>query len=274
MNLSTVSDLICFYRAVKTIHGEEVSPSIEEKLSSLMTIYSNTPADSNGVRLAKMANDAWGHLAPGTVKRLLVQLRAVYRCAEKAGVISKAPHIEVPFVHDTVYVDVSTKEIDRLLDFISWVEPHWYPLSLLLSHTGARLGEALRVNESSFMPRGTRIVKPTRRRSKTIDRVVPYTSRMRSAVDRGLFSCGLVPEGIADKSVPECFGRVLDKATGALSLPTLRVHDLRHAFASIIAEQGGDLADISTALGQSSPAMAMRYRGLVRGRLDSILGAV
>jgi site-specific recombinase XerD len=60
----------------------------------------------------------------------------------------------------------------------------------------------------------------------------------------------------------------------ALAIPRLRVHDLRHAFAAILAEKGADLADIATALGHSNIQMAMRYRGLVRARLHAVMAGI
>lgn len=269
-----VFDLIEHYRKVKSLHSP-LPKSLQDKLIHIEHAFGVMDAATSGSDFAICAKNEWGHLEPGTVKRYIVQLRAIMNRAERDGLIDRAPMIDAPYVNDTIYVDITSAEVKSLLDYIEWTEAAWYPLALLLTHTGARLGEALSLKPSSFSHLGTRISKPVGRRSKTIERVVPYTPRLHKMVYEGrLFRGGrLVPEGIADKSVPCCLGRVIDNSTAALGMQPLRVHDLRHAFAAMLAENGADLADIMTALGQSSPAMAARYRGLVRSRLNGITAA-
>lgn len=274
MNIQTLID---HYRMAKSAHSP-IPESLDDKLRHLEKVFGNAPADASGSTLVTRGKVAWGHRSPGTLKRYLVQLRAVMRRAERDGLITRAPLIDLPYVFDTIYVDVSGAEVKLLLDYIKWTEPKWYPLALVLVQTGARLNEALTLEPASFTRHGVRIAKPINRRSKTIDRIIPYTQRMRAEVDAGVMFSGeglrLVPDGIADQSVPTCFGRILDASVSALGLYKLRVHDLRHAFAAILAENGADLADIATALGQSNVAMALRYRGLVKGRLAGILSTV
>lgn len=269
-----INDLIEHYRVRRRL-SSTLSDDTEDKLRHISRVFGNMKADSDGSAFLLAGKAAWQHASPGTLKRYIVQLRAVLRRAERDGVIARAPLIDTPFVHDTVYVDISVAELTRLLDYIEWTEPQWYPLVLVLSHTGARLGEALGLTERSFTSHGTRIAKPVGRKSKTVERTIPYTPRLQEAIRTGLVAAGrLTPRGLSDESVSSCLGRVLDVSTEALGIGRLRVHDLRHAFAAVIAERGGDLADISTALGHSTPAMAMRYRGLVKGRLNGILSGV
>jgi integrase len=271
-----VDDLISHYREVKSLHGA-IPDSLREKIEMVSIVFGSMDVDtSTGPDYVRAAKLHWLGAAPGTIKRYLGQLRAILNRSCRDGLIPRMVVIDMPFVHDTVYVDISGSEVKILLDYIKWTEPKWYPLALVLTNTGARLGEALMLNPSSFTRHGTRISKPVGRRSKTVDRTIPYTARLRAAVEGDtLFRNGsLVPAGIADDSVPVCLGRVIDASVKALGLPPLRVHDLRHAFAAVLAENGADLADLVAALGHSSPAMAMRYRGLIKGRLTGILAAV
>jgi integrase len=271
-----INDLISHYREVKSLHGS-IPDSLEEKLAMVAVVFGSMDVDmSTGPDYVRAAKVRWSGAAPGTVKRYLGQLRAILNRSCRDGLIPRMVVIDMPFVHDTVYVDISGAEVKLLLDYIKWTEPKWYPLTLVLTNTGARLGEALMLTPASFTRHGTRISKPVGRRSKTVDRTIPYTPRLSAAVQANmLFRNGsLVPAGIANDSVPVCLGRVVDASVKALGLPPMRVHDLRHAFAAVLAENGADLADLVAALGHSSPAMAMRYRGLIKGRLSSILGAV
>ena len=66
-------------------------------------------------------------------------------------------------------------------------------------------------------------------------------------------------------------GKALKVCCEILGYQELRVHDLRHAYAALIASYGGDLADIASALGHSNLQMTMPYRGLVRNKLESIV---
>jgi len=270
-----IHSLVLHYRAAKSLH-EVIPDSLAYKLKHIDRVFGQLDAATPGMVMVKAAQAAWPGAAPGTIKRYLVQLRAVLRRAERDGLIAKAPLIDVPFVHDTVYVDVSTYEVKMLLDFLQWAEPRWYPLVLILTHTGARLGEALAIREDSFTRHGVRIVKQVGRKTKTIDRIIPYSPRLEKAVASGAFKHNprMAPKGIEDASVASCLGRVLDDATKALGLPTLRVHDLRHAFAAMLAESGADLADLATALGHSSTAMSMRYRGLIKGKLTGLMATI
>ena len=273
----TINDLIAHYRTMKSLHAE-IPDTLDTKLRQIERVFGRMGAASSGREVINQAKTEWGNSAPGTMKRYLVQLRAVMRRCEADGVLPKAPIIDMPYVNDTVYTDVSAADVKMLLDYIKWTEPSWYPLTLVLTHTGARLGEALRLTQSSFTKRGVVLLKLVGRRTKTVQRTVPYTSRLVREVACGAIfrneSGRIVPDSIADNSVSTCLGRVIDASVIALGLPSLRVHDLRHAFASVIAENGADLADIATALGHSNPSMAMRYRGLVRSRLASIVAGI
>jgi integrase len=270
-----IEDLLTHYHAVKSLHAP-IPASLADKLTHLSRVFGPLEADTTGSALVRAATTAWPKAAPGTIKRYLVQLRAVMSRALKDGLIDRQPVIDVPYVHDVVYVDVSTAEVKLLLTYIKWTEAGWYPLALVLAHTGARLGEAMALTPDSFTRHGTRIAKPTSRRSKTVDRVIPYTACLLQAVASGVIFSNerLVPPGIADASVSTCLGRVLDEATKAIGLPPMRVHDLRHAFAGMLAENGADIADLVTALGHSSTSMSMRYRGLIKGRLNTIMSAI
>lgn len=271
----TTQELINHYRRMKGIHGA-LSPSLEEKLVHLELVFGAMPADSTGEAYARAAIERWRHCAPGTIKRYLVQLKAVLRRAERDGLLARAPHIDLPFVHDVVYVDIDANDVTLLLDYVKWTEPKWYPLTLLLVHTGARLGEAMAVvPERDISKHGVRLLKPVARRTKTIERIVPPTSRIEAEVAASLFAKRpIIPAGIAPASVASCLGRVIDASTDALKMKRLRVHDLRHAFAAVLAEAGGDLADIASVLGHTNIAMSQRYRGLVKTRVSALLRSV
>jgi integrase len=59
---------------------------------------------------------------------------------------------------------------------------------------------------------------------------------------------------------------VMDTIVEETGLPRLRVHDLRHTFAFLVAQKGGDLGDLQYLMGHTNIAMTMRYRGFIPSR--------
>ncbi len=58
-----------------------------------------------------------------------------------------------------------------------------------------------------------------------------------------------------------------DAARVAVGRPDLRAHDLRHGFASMLAESGADFLDIMVLMRHTSPASTKRYTHLIDARL-------
>jgi integrase len=55
--------------------------------------------------------------------------------------------------------------------------------------------------------------------------------------------------------VPTTFGMLFARLRDAANLPKVRLHDLRHSYASLLLQSGADLKVVSTALGHSSVAI-------------------
>ena len=62
-------------------------------------------------------------------------------------------------------------------------------------------------------------------------------------------------------------------AAVAIGVPNLRIHDLRHSFASWVLAEGGDLQLVRKALGHRDITTTARYAHLVDGRHESVIGA-
>lgn len=60
------------------------------------------------------------------------------------------------------------------------------------------------------------------------------------------------------------------KAREAAGRPDLRLHDLRHTGAVLAAQTGATLAELMERLGHSTPAAAMRYQHVARGRAKAV----
>jgi site-specific recombinase XerD len=59
-------------------------------------------------------------------------------------------------------------------------------------------------------------------------------------------------------TISKVWGRIRNKA----GLPQLRIHDLRHGFASFLVNNGRTLYEVQQILGHSDPSVTMRYAHL------------
>lgn len=271
-----VIDLIRHYDRDKSQHSP-ISESLSPKLTQLMVTFGQLDAGVSGFDIVARARNAWPNDKPGTTLRKLGQLRAVFRVAERDGLIPKAPHISMPHVYDVVDCPITPSEARMLIDHMRTVEPKWWPLAAVLMNTGCRLSEALRLTPESFTCEGVVVRKPVERKTKTVARVIPYTKQLgemmnvsRESVGK-LWRFGSVLTYSGAHSIASQLGRAIGGACQDLGLPEIRVHDLRHVFAALVAERGGDLADIASLLGHTNLRTTLRYRGLVQQRAKRIL---
>ena len=65
----------------------------------------------------------------------------------------------------------------------------------------------------------------------------------------------LVFENDGQPWIPTTFGMLFARLRDAAKLPKVRLHDLRHSYASLLLQSGADLKVVSTALGHSSVAI-------------------
>lgn len=137
-------------------------------------------------------------------------------------------------------------------------------VALFLLSTGARLSEALKAQWShiDFEQRQWRI-PATNAKSKRM-RHVPLNDSalmvLRQLSTQGRSDHLFINEqtGKPYKAVLKVWERLREKA----GVPSLRLHDLRHQFASLLVNSGRSLYDVGTILGHSSPKVTERYAHL------------
>lgn len=267
-------ELVGKYIQFKSMEGP-LGPSLLEKISTILKVYGELDAEIDGVELSQIAERKWNGKAPATRQRILVQLRAIRNFGYKQHLISEPTPIPLPYVNNVRYVDITPQQLHMILEVAKAVSPWAYPSLLLLAHTGARLSEAMNIKRSDLRDEGKAIVihKPVGRKTKTIERRIPLTAELRNVFDsEDKFFCYEDGRKIPNHNeASRVLGRVLKDVCKVLGYQELRLHDLRHAYAALLASYGGDLADIATALGHSNIQMTMRYRGLVRNKLEEIV---
>jgi integrase len=218
-------------------------------------------------------------LAPATVNRYLALLRSLLNFAVTAGYLQASPVRR--FARGSFLLSeprpkrspplASNAEAARLLEAIREGWREWFGLFAFLLLTGARRGEAAGLRWGDVdLPR--RLV--TIRRSYEAPpksgraRTVPISSELAGILvehrARDRWAGELVfpdPQSGEMLSPNARLAAVLDAACKAVGVDRMRVHDLRHAHASLWLMAGGSLSDVQRNLGHSTPMLTSETYG-------------
>lgn len=184
-------------------------------------------------------------VAPATVNRLLAVLRRVANLAERWGWTREPLGRRVEMVPGERPREVYVTPAD-VRALAGAAEPLTRDVILFAALTGLRRSELLRLQPADI--RGDVLIVDSRSKSGRA-RVVPMPAEAAK---------------IARKRVPFAIGVSLltkrfDEARKAAGLPHLRLHDLRHAFGTWLAETGADGPTIRDVMGHSSLTVTSRY---------------
>ena len=171
---------------------------------------------------------------------------------------------------------------EELRALLSTVKKHFkehYPLFLLLARTGVRIGEALAlqwgdidftgrfIRVSKSLVRG-RVSTPKSGKSRRVDMSLQLTETLKAhkvaSKKKGLaLGLGDLPEYVftngrgkpIDKNIwrRRIFKKALDKA----NLRRVRIHDLRHTYATLRISKGDNIGDVSNQLGHHSVKLTL-----------------
>ena len=157
---------------------------------------------------------------------------------------------------------LSAGEYRRLARVLAEAEPDW-PAAVrairLLIYTGARCGEITSLRWEWVQP--PRFMLPD---SKTGPKIVLLNAQARAVLD-GIETeerSGLVFSAPRNKSMPINLTAFWVRLRRRAALPDVRIHDLRHSFASIAITDGISLMHIGGLLGHVLPETTARYAHL------------
>jgi len=135
----------------------------------------------------------------------------------------------------------------------------------LLILTGARRGEVLSATWDQFDLDGGVWTKPSSHtKQKKIHRVplsAPARQLLETIRERELDKVFVFPGAQEGQPLRE-IKRFWEKVRATAEIPDVRLHDLRHTFASILASRGASLTMVGALLGHSQPATTARYAHL------------
>ncbi len=221
----------------------------------------------------------------GAAERCLGTVNAMFTWAERRGLIQSVPtkgvRLPRPAARERF---LSPKEAQHLLTVVKRMEDqarlasHHADIIRLLMMTGARRSEITCLQwDEVDLERNRLLLPPARTKSggRTGDRRVALSSAaVQLLASRPRTSAYVFPSSKDSKKPAAALQKVWNRVRTEADLPELRIHDLRHSFASLALARGASLPLIGKALGHSSPRVTERYAHLADDALRALADEV
>lgn len=206
-------------------------------------------------------------LAAGTCNRIFVLLKTVFNCAIRWGYLlsEKNPCRDVsPFADTSLKERYLTSEEARQIVGALHTSHHQQSSQaiLLLLYTGARKSEILSARWEHVDLERCLLTVPLSKSGKT--RHIPLSDDA-VKIFRGIQRCeheAWVFPGSGHTGHLQSVFRHWDSLRKRLGLSDVRLHDLRHSFASFLVNAGCSLYEVQRCLGHYDPKVTMRYAHL------------
>lgn len=193
----------------------------------------------------------------GSVHTELGHLRSALRWAHKAGLIARAPHIELPPKPDSDVQPLSDDQVRALMD--GCAAPHIRLAVVLLLATGARVGAVLDLTWDRIdFDRGVidlRLPDGLTRKGRA---VVPMNRMARAALESA-YPARLTDHvvewgGKRVRSIRKGYSAALERA----GMPGVSIHQIRHSVAVRMLAAGQSIEAVAQYLGHSNTAITYR----------------
>jgi integrase len=217
-------------------------------------------------------------VAPYQANRVLAVLSKMFNLAERWGLrpdgSNPCRHVE-KFAEKKRERMLSPAELARLGDALAAYDGSPYAVAAvkLLVFTGARLGEVLGLKwEWIDFERGEARLPDSKTGAKTLHLPPPALAVLAGLprLDGNPYVIAGAKEGAALVNLEKPWRAIRQPA----GLDDVRLHDLRHAFASVAASSGMGLPIIGKMLGHSQPATTARYAHLASDPVKAAAAAV
>ena len=218
-----------------------------------------------------------GGLAPRTVNLVLALVRSILRFAVANSHIAASPtdrlgrgKLMLPVEKSKLAPPIADREdVGRLLATVrdlgdELTRPDLHPLFALLAYTGLRRGEALglRWGDVDLERRMITVRRSYEGQTKSSKhRTVPIPTALAAVMKAHHLADPWKGELCFPNASGEMFSRnakleiLFRRALERARLPRIRVHDLRHVFASHFVMGGGDIFTLQRILGHSTPQL-------------------
>jgi integrase len=208
----------------------------------------------------------YGLVKAATINRTLAILRKMFNDAIRWEFINDSPMRFIQKLHEP-HQGFDYYNENEVRIFLQSCSEDFYPIACCAVYTGMRIGEiiALKWKDIDTEKRIIRIERSTGKTTKSRKvRYVPINSKLLKV----LIECR--KNGNGDLVFPNKQGgmrsrdlrRQMKKAARMAGLRTIRIHDLRHTFASNYIGKGGNIISLQKILGHSTINMTLRYSHL------------
>ena len=235
------------------------SKKVESHVKPLRDFFGTLPLDQvTEQRINEFKWSRMGKVKPATINRSLAALHKSLALAKEWGWISTVPTVHLEKENNARDRYLTQDEEDRLLE----AAPVWMQeLITFFLNTGLRLSEALELRWSHVdLKRRTILIARSKNGHK---RTIPLNEKAMEIIHKKMKSRvnGLIFPSVRSGKVISTFHyeRAFRRAVKKAGLTDLKGHDLRHSFASRIAQRGIDLYRIQRLLGHTTPTMTQRY---------------
>ena len=209
-------------------------------------------------------------LAASTCNRSLYLLKYVFNCARRWGVIAESPARDVQALPEKEFREryLSEEEARRLLDALDEEKDQAAHVIRLLLFTGARKSEILAARWENVDLERCTLTVPLSKSGKA--RHIPLSdAALQVLAELPRCSAWLFPSARTTGHITSIFS-VWDRVRTQAGLKDVRLHDLRHSFASFLVNSGCSLYEVQKILGHHNPKVTTRYAHLSQ---DSLLKA-
>jgi integrase len=206
-------------------------------------------------------------LAAATSNHYLKLLKHSLNLAIDWSMLDTNPASRIPLFHEDNQVEnlLSDEQLERLLSVLKSDENRMVCLiALFLLSTGVRLNEALQAKWSQVDQKNRVWRIPAANSKSKRTRAVPLNDSalevLTQLTTRERYEHVFInfQTELPYTTISKVWGRLRTKA----GLPHLRIHDLRHQFASFLVNSGQTLFMVQQILGHSSPSVTQRYAHL------------
>ena len=206
-------------------------------------------------------------LSHATADHVLKVIRHGLNLAVDWSMLDKNPTVGVPLfmVDNKVEHYLNEAELEGLLGVLRTDKNRTIcRIALFLMSTGCRLNEALQATWTQ-VDRGNRVwrISATNSKSKKV-RSVPLNDSALEVIDQ-LDTEGCHEYLFVNEKTAKPYGTIMKvwaRLRAKAGLPQLRVHDLRHQYASFLVNSGRTLYEVQQILGHSDPSVTQRYAHL------------
>jgi integrase len=224
-------------------------------VDDLKAFFTTRLVDITSSQVSDFVTERLGKVSKGSVRKELVSLKHLFRlaCGEwKLLPRAANPCLDVksPMVHDERSQHLSPDQFRRVL--AASPEP-MKPIFALLTATGMRRSELLGCKWQYVD--NARILLPTSKNDE------PKEIHLNSFAQKVLAS---IPQGGPDDVLfpdvtPEAVSMAFHRVCALLNISDIRLHDLRHTFATWLRQSGTGLDVIASQLGHRDLRMTKRY---------------